>query len=140
MGKVLGSERPASWKLKAYKYYFMPWKEIGLAGIVVEPTDDLIRYQQKLIDAVGPFTVKTGTAAAFVTTKEDPEINEPTIDYVAKFVPNETGKKFNPHVTIGLARQDYLKKLLERSSKRLRSRRRVRRFTILAILGRRGRS
>jgi hypothetical protein len=113
VGKVLASERPASWKLKAYKYYFMPWKEIGLAGIVVEPTDDLIRYQQKLIDAVGPFTVKTGTAAAFVTTKEDPEINEPTIDYVAKFVPNETGKKFNPHVTIGLARQDFLKKLLE---------------------------
>lgn len=113
VGKVLASERPASWNLKAYKYYFMPWKEIGLAGIVVEPTEDLIRYQQKLIDAVGPFTVKTGTAAAFVTTKEDPEINEPTIDYVAKFVPNETGKKFNPHVTIGLARQDFLKKLLD---------------------------
>ena len=28
-------------------------------------------------------------------------------------VPNETGMKFNPHVTIGLATQDYLKKLLE---------------------------
>ena len=113
VGKVLASERPARWKLKAYKYYYIPWKEIGLAGIVIEPTDELIRYQQKLIDAVGPFTVKTGSAAAFVTTKEDPEINEPTIDYVAKFVPNETGKKFNPHVTIGLARQDYLKKMLE---------------------------
>jgi hypothetical protein len=105
VGKVLASERPANWKLKAYKYYFIPWKEIGLAGIVVEPTDDLIRYQQKLIDAVGPFTVKTGTAAAFVATKEDPEINEPTIDYVATFVPHETGKKYNPHVTSGLARQ-----------------------------------
>jgi hypothetical protein len=29
-------------------------EEIGLAGIVIEPTDDLIRYQQKLIDAVTP--------------------------------------------------------------------------------------
>src|SRR5262249_58317134 len=26
--------------------------------------------------------VKTGTATAFVTTKEDPDINKPTIDYV----------------------------------------------------------
>ena len=54
----------------------------------------------------------TGTASAFVTTKEDPEINQPTIDYVARFVPDETGAKFNPHVTIGLASQDYLKTIL----------------------------
>jgi hypothetical protein len=113
VGKVLADEKPIAWKLKAYKYYYIPWKEIGLAGIVIEPTDDLIRYQQKLIDAVAPFTVRTGTAAAFVTTKEDPEINQPTIDYVTTFVPDGTGKKFNPHVTIGLASQDYLKKMLD---------------------------
>jgi hypothetical protein len=113
VGKVLAEEKPTAWKLKAYKYYYIPWKDIGLAGIVIEPTDDLIRYQQKLIDAVAPFTEKTGTAAAFVTTKEEPDINQPTIDYVTNFVPNGTGKKFNPHVTIGLAPQDFLKKILD---------------------------
>lgn len=113
VAKVLAEEKPAGWKLKAYKYYYLPWKDIGLAGIVVEPTEALIRYQQKLIDAVTPFTVKTGTAAAFVTTKDEPDINQPTIDYVAAFVPNETGDKFNPHVTIGVASQDYLRKMLE---------------------------
>jgi 2'-5' RNA ligase superfamily len=112
VGKVLADEKPTAWKLKAYKYYYIPWKNIGLAGIVIEPSDDLIRYQKKLIDAVAPFTVEKGTAAAFVTTKEDPDINEPTIDYVMTFVPKETGKKFNPHVTIGIATEDYLKKLL----------------------------
>jgi hypothetical protein len=80
---------------------------------VIEPSDDLVRYQRKLVDAVAPFTVESGTAAAFVTTKEDPDINQPTIDYVKTFVPNETGKKFNPHVTIGVGTQDYLKKLLD---------------------------
>jgi 2'-5' RNA ligase len=113
VGKVLAQEKPTAWKLRAYKYYYIPWKDIGLAGIVIEPTDDLVRYQEKLIEAVAPFTVKTATAAAFVTTKEDPDINEPTIDYVASFVPDETGKKFNPHVTIGIAAQDYLKKMLD---------------------------
>jgi hypothetical protein len=113
VGKVLSEEKPTEWKLKAYKYYYIPWKDIGLAGIVVEPTDDLIRYQKKLIDAVAPFTAETGTAEAFVTTKEDPEINQPTIDYVAAFVPKETGEKFNPHVTIGIATQEYLKKMLD---------------------------
>jgi hypothetical protein len=112
VGKVLDDERPAAWSLKAFKYYYLPWKEIGLAGIVVEPTDDLLKLQQKLIDAVAPFTAKTGTAAAFFTTPEDPEINKPTIDYIAAFVPKATGKNFNPHVTVGIASQDYLKKML----------------------------
>jgi len=117
VGKVLANEKPTEWKLKAYKYYYIPGegelKEIGLAGIVIKPTDDLIRHQKKLIDAVAPFTVRTGTAAAYVTTKEAPDINRATIDYVEKFVPNEIGKKFNPHVTIGISTQDYLKKLLD---------------------------
>jgi|RhiMetdeSRZDD1v2_1073273.scaffolds.fasta_scaffold04588_10 hypothetical protein len=112
VGKILAEERPASWKLAAYKYYFIPWKNIGLAGIVIRPTDDLRRFQQKLIDAIAPFTVKTGTAAAFVTTKEDPDINKPTIDYVANYVPADSGAKFNPHVTIGVASQGFLKKLV----------------------------
>ncbi|HEX2843602.1 hypothetical protein [Hyphomicrobium sp.] len=113
VGKVLAEEKPTTWKLKAYKYYYLPWKDVGLAGIVIEPTEDLIRYQKKLLDAVAPYTVTTGTAAAFVTTKEDPDINQPTIDYVERFVPDETGSKFNPHVTIGLATQDDLKKMLD---------------------------
>ena len=111
-GKVLADEKVTSWKLNAFKYYYLPWKDIGLGGIVVEPTDDLLRLQQELIDVVAPFTDKTGTAAAYVITPDDPEINQPTIDYVAAFVPNETGKNFNPHVTIGVAPQDYLKEML----------------------------
>jgi hypothetical protein len=79
---------------------------------VIEPTDDLVRFQKKLVDAVEPYTVKTGTKAAFVTTKQEPDINQPTIDYVQAFVPDATGDKFNPHVTIGLATQAYLKPML----------------------------
>jgi phosphoglycolate phosphatase-like HAD superfamily hydrolase len=111
--KVLAQEKPTRWKLKAHGYYYLPWKNIGLAGIVIEPTDDLVRFQQKLIDAIDPYTEKAGTAAAFVTTKEDPEINQPTMDYVASFVPNQTGKKYHPHVTIGVSTQDDLEKMLD---------------------------
>ena len=112
VGKVLANEKAAGWKLKAFKFYYIPSKDIGLAGIVAEPTDDLLNLQQKLIAAVAPFTTKTGTAAAFVTTPEDPDINQPTIDYVAAFVPKASGKNFNPHVTVGIASQDYLKQML----------------------------
>ncbi len=110
--QVLANEKPAGWKLKAFKYYYIPAPPIGLAGIVVEPTADLLKLQQKLIKAVAPFTVKTGTAAAFFTTPEEPDINKPTIDYIAAFVPKATGKNFNPHVTIGVGTVVYLKKML----------------------------
>ena len=113
VGKVLAEEKPTTWKLKAFKYDYVVWDKLALTVILVEPTDDLIRYQQKLIDAVAPFTVKTGTAAAFVTTKEDPAINQPTIDYVATYVPDGSGKKFIPHVTVGVAPPDYVKKMVD---------------------------
>lgn len=100
------------WKLMAYKYYYIPMGAIGVAGIVVEPTPDLLRLQQDVIDAVAPFAAEAGTAAAFYTTPQEPNIDPLLIDYVATFVPKATGKHFNPHVTTGIASQEYLKKLL----------------------------
>ena len=112
VGDVLDGEQVTTWKLKAFKYYYIPAGEIGLAGIVVEPTDDLLRLQQKLIDAVTPFTAQTGTAAAFVSAEEGRDIQPALIEYVADFVPKPSGDKFDPHVTIGVATQDYLKQML----------------------------
>jgi len=109
---VLAAENPASWKLKAFKYYYIPVPPIGLAGIVIEPTEDLLRLQQKIIDAVLPYTVKTGTAAAFVSTEDGRDIQPFLIDYVTNFIPAGSGRKFNPHVTIGVAMESYLKEML----------------------------
>ena len=111
-GKVLAKEDPTSWKLKAFKYYYLPDKEIGLGGIVIEPTPDLLRLQQELIDAVAPYTAPTGTAAAYATTPQDPDILEAVIHYVAVFVPEHSGDHYSPHVTIGIGTVDYLNALL----------------------------
>lgn len=110
--KVLVNEKPLSWKLKAFKYYYIPSPPIGLAGIVVEPTEDLLRLQRELIDAVAPFTTKSGTAAAFMSTEDGHDIQEFLIDYVANFVSIASAKKFNPHVTIGVGTEAYLNDML----------------------------
>jgi 2'-5' RNA ligase len=112
VNEVFATEKPTSWQLKAYKYYYIPSPPIGLAGIVVEPTDDLHRLQQTIIDAVAPFTVKTGTPAAFMSTENGRDIQHFLIDYVAHFVQIGAGKKFNPHVTIGVGTIAYLKTML----------------------------
>lgn len=110
--KILISANIAGAKLEAFKYYYIPVRTLGLAGISIRPTAGLLRLQQDLIDAVAPYTVETATAAAFFTTPDAPGINKPTIDYIGTFVPNQMGQKYNPHVTVGLAQQDYLNKLL----------------------------
>src|SRR5204863_8671917 len=105
-------EKPTSWNLKAFKYYYIPSPPVGLAGIVVEPTEDLLRLQQKIIEVVTPYTEKSGTAAAFMSTEEGRDIQKDLIEYVANFVTIACGKIFNPQVRIGGALETYLKEML----------------------------
>jgi len=112
--KVLASEKVMSWKLTAFKYYYIPLKEIGLGGILVQPTPDLIRLQDELFDVIGKFMApgSSGTAAAFKTTVQDPEINQATIDAVANYFAAHRGEHYSPHVTIGVGTIDYLNALV----------------------------
>ena len=112
LNEALARENPTRWTLTAFKYYYLPMAGIGVAGIVIEPTDDLRRLQQKIIDAVLPFTVKTGAAAAFMSTEGGRDIQPDLVDYVKNFIAIGSGKKFNPHVTIGVASDAYLTAML----------------------------
>jgi hypothetical protein len=108
---ALAGKGAASWRLRAIRYYYIPTPPLGIAGIVAELTKDLLELQRDLLDAVGPFTEKTGTPAAFFSTDNGRDIQPGLIDYVADFVTVAAGKKFNPHVTIGVAPQTYLDKM-----------------------------
>ena len=111
-GKVLASANLNAMKLEAFKYYYIPSKEIGLARIVAKPTPELLKLQEDLIAAVAPFTVKTGDSAAFVPTPDGSGHDPFLIEYVSTFVPKASGEHFNPHVTTGVAPREYLDKML----------------------------
>jgi hypothetical protein len=106
---ILERERPVGWQLEATGYYYLNFNNMALAGIVIQPTPDLRRLQQEIVDAVAPYTRSGGTSAAYVTTPEAPDVNEPTLSYVNAFVPQRTGENFNPHVTIGVASIPFVK-------------------------------
>jgi hypothetical protein len=109
---VLAKEKPTTWTLKAFKYYYLPAPPIGLAGIVAEPTEDLHRLEDELVKAVEPYVVKTGTPAAFFSDEGGRDIQGFLISYVENFVRDAAGKRFNPHVTIGVATEKYLNEML----------------------------
>ena len=110
--KALASANVNSMKLEAFKFYYAPSNELGIAGISARPAPELLRLQQEVIDAVAPFTVETGSITAFVAPHDDPAQDAGLIDYVSHFVPRYSGENFNPHVSTGVAPREYLDAML----------------------------
>jgi phosphoserine phosphatase len=111
-GNVIADFDPRSLKLEASQYYYLPSGPVGLAGIVARPDPALVELQRRLVEAVAPFTAATGSPEAFVTTPDEPSIDQAVIEYVAGYVPRSTGDRFKPHVTTGIGPRDHLDRML----------------------------
>ncbi|HEX5473000.1 MAG TPA: 2'-5' RNA ligase family protein [Lacipirellulaceae bacterium] len=109
--RVLARENPTEWTLRATGYAYGVWSGLALTNIAVAPTPKVVKFEADVVKAVQPFAVPTGTPAAFHTTRELPKIEHEIVNYVAKFVPESSGAKYRPHVTIGVAHENYVKRL-----------------------------
>jgi hypothetical protein len=107
MTTVLAAERPTGLRLTAEGLDYAMWGGLAVTVLVVERTPELMRLQQKIIDAVTPFSVNGGTAAAFVSA----DANAETIDWVENFIPKSSGENYIPHVTAGVAPEAFVKQL-----------------------------
>jgi hypothetical protein len=110
--KVLAVASVTRMQLEAFKYYYAPGKDTGVAGIVARPTPALLTLQQGLIAAVASFTVESGPIGAFTAPHDDPAYDALLIGYVSTFVPEQTGDHFSPHVSTGVAPREYLDEML----------------------------
>ena len=110
IGKVFAGVK--AMKLEAFEYYYIPAGEIGLSGIVVRPTPELLSLQADIIAAMGPYMLKTGPIGAFTAAHDDPAMDAQLIAYVSSFVQKESGAHFNPHVTTGVAPRAFLDSML----------------------------
>jgi hypothetical protein len=109
--KIKAEYDMAAWKFDAFKIDHAVWSGLAVTVILAKPPQKVLEAQQQLIDAIAPYTVQTGTAAAFATTPAEPDINASTISYVATFVPKSTGKNYIAHVTCGVATVAFVKQL-----------------------------
>ncbi len=107
VSKVLAAERPANLQLNAKGLEYAIWGGLAVTVLVVERTPELMQLHQKIIDAVTPFSVSGGTAAAFVGA----EANAETIGWVENFIPKSSGTNYIPHVTSGVATEAFVKQL-----------------------------
>ena len=111
VSKVAVQERPLQRQLTAARFGYSIWVGLATTVISIEPTPELERFAADIVKAVQPFAVAEGTPAAFSTSRELPKIDDKIVDYVAKFVPNSSGDNYKPHVTIGVAHEEFVKKL-----------------------------
>jgi len=105
--KVFATEHPTELQLKETGIFSTIWSGVAVTVFVVERTPELMQLQQKVVDTVAPFSVSGGTSAAFIDTPSDSEI----VGYVEQFVPKSSGKDYMPHVTLGVAHEDFVKQL-----------------------------
>lgn len=91
---VLRREQAMNWECNAMGYHALADKDLRSVGIVIEPTEDLRRLQQRIIDAAAPFAVEKGTGEAFAPRPDGGAISQPTVDYVNNFGGPRTGKLF----------------------------------------------
>ena len=108
VAKVLAAHPPEALRLRATGYVAADFASNGLMLLGVDNPPALAALQQAVVDAVQPYAVGGGTAAAFVPDPAGP-IVQGTIDWVETFVPKASGPKFWPHVTVGVAPLPFLK-------------------------------
>ena len=108
VAEALLTEHSMNWESKATGYYDLAYKNLGLVGVVIEPTRELRRLQQRIIDAVIPFTVEKGTGEAFAPRPDGGAISQPTVDYVNNFVGPHTGMNYHPHLSVGIGTRDFV--------------------------------
>lgn len=111
VNQALKTERPTELHFKATGYEYSVWNGNAITLMMIERSPELIRLEEAVVNAVEPFAMRGGASEAFVTDANAPEINQQTIDWVAHFVPNASGEKFKPHVTVGVAKEDFVKEL-----------------------------
>ena len=112
LDKVLADADVNAIRLKAFKYYYAPGGQVGVAGICAKPTPQILNLQANIIEALKPFMVENGTISAFTAPHDDPAMDAALISYVNTFASKMSGENFNPHVSTGVAPIAYLDAML----------------------------
>ena len=106
-------------RLTAMGYAAVDAGDTAQVVLTLEGSPELDRLARSAVDAVQPFAVKGGTAAAFVRSPGE-EIDPVTVRTVEEFVGRLSGGNFVPYLALGTAHPEFVKVLREASFDRLR--------------------
>ena len=111
-GVVVRNANVTSMELQAVRYGYTPGPGLGVAGIWVAVTPELLKLQADVIAAAAPLMVKGAGIDAFTTDHGNPDFDAALIAYVTAFVAKGAGANFDPHVSTGVGATDYLDRMV----------------------------
>ena len=111
VAKLADAAQPQKWELTATGFTHANWSGLAITTIGIERTPALDAFQVNVEKATDRVRAAEGTTAAFSTTRDLPKIQPEIIDYVRDFHAKSSGAKYKPHVTFGVAHEDFVKKL-----------------------------
>jgi 2'-5' RNA ligase len=111
IAQVMDEEKPLAIDLMATGVEHGIWAGVAITSINIKPTAKLSRLQHLVAKAIEPYKATGGNVMSFSTTKELPKIDGEIVSYVEQFATKSSGEHYKPHVTVGVARADFVKKL-----------------------------
>lgn len=108
---MLPGHAPEALHLQVIGLHVRTDEAVGSASWMVSPAPQLQRLADACLAAVAPFAVDGGDADAFVGNEDGTPIRASTIAYVERFVPDHSGERYVPHITLGRARAAFLREL-----------------------------
>lgn len=113
-GRVLTGWGPGVPAFEATGVYDIDWSGQPLVSVRLEGEPRVLDLQAALVEALAPYSGSGGTAVAFVTDPEQPDISPATMEYVERFVPDQVGHgRYVPHVTVGFGAPEEVARLEE---------------------------
>lgn len=112
IGAVIRAADVTRFALEAVRYGYTPGPGLGVAGIWVALTPELVKLQADVIAAATPFMVETAGIDAFTADHGNPAFDQALIDYVSRFTEKGAGEHFDPHVSTGFASIEYLDRMV----------------------------
>jgi hypothetical protein len=117
VAKLAEGAKPLEWELTANGYTSGAWDGLTITTIGIERTRSLDELQAGIQKIVGDHAAPNGTTAAFTKSRELPKIEPAIVAYVKNFASKSSGKNFHPHVTVGVAHEDFVERMKQRQFK-----------------------
>lgn len=93
VGEVAARHDVDGLELTAIGLYYIRTGEIGLQGITIEPSPELLALQADVVETLAPYRQSGGDEAAFVPDRTGTPFDPILFEYVETFVPAQTDEK-----------------------------------------------